>query len=72
MRTSPVPELLQYVRHHKLVLFDTADLRLTHRLRKIEERSDTIRIDYQGLANPCFWQVGLAHFGRLIWPTLGR
>jgi hypothetical protein len=20
----------------------------------------------------CFWQVGLAHFGRLIWPTLGR
>jgi len=20
----------------------------------------------------CFWQVGLAHFGGLIWPTLGR
>jgi DNA-binding protein len=20
----------------------------------------------------CFWQVGLAHFGGLIWPTMGR
>jgi hypothetical protein len=22
-----------------------------------------------GMLAPCFWQVGLAHFGGLIWPT---
>jgi hypothetical protein len=27
---------------------------------------------YWHLENLCFWQVGLAHFGGLIWPTLGR
>jgi hypothetical protein len=30
----------------------------------------------EGISSPtalaCFWQVGLAHFGGLIWPTLGR
>ena len=25
----------------------------------------------RGLRPWCFWQVGLAHFGGLIWPTLG-
>src|ERR1035441_7518636 len=32
------------------------------------------RIKVSDLLNAleCFWQVGLAHFGRLIWPTLGR
>jgi hypothetical protein len=37
---------------------------------------ETILIEVVGLRmimiNLCFWQVGLAHFGGLIWPTLGR
>ena len=36
------------------------------RRRKIEERAAQLISD-----DLCFWQVGLAHFGGLIWPTPG-
>ena len=48
--------------------------RLSRRKQLIEEYFETENeVDWEPRYNiACVWQVGLAHFGGLIWPTLGR
>ena len=44
----------------------------THRLGRFAKQALDKSALSASLVGWCFWQVGLAHFGRLIWPTLGR
>jgi hypothetical protein len=42
-------------------------------IRQVEAgKSETLAAYLTAMARFCFWQLALAHFGGLIWPTLGK